>query len=76
MGLRPRNSFFWEYLFRILGIVSLQRRGEGRKLLLLSVTLKIPEILQKWSARDCGFKEKHGVWDLCREGFIFLPCNN
>ncbi len=24
LGLRPRNSFFWEYLFRIFGIVSLQ----------------------------------------------------
>jgi hypothetical protein len=25
VGLKPRNSFFWEYLFRIFGIVSLQR---------------------------------------------------
>jgi hypothetical protein len=47
IGTGAKQFLFWVYLFQILNIVSLQCRGEGLKLLLLSVTLKIPEIMQK-----------------------------
>jgi hypothetical protein len=52
---------FWEYLFRIFGYIV--------------YAVQVPEITSVSNASQLSQLKTFG-YRLCREGFLFLPCNN